>query len=197
MADFDFQRLRSVLTPACLTAFRELRENHKDESFYCMGLYTCGLRSSLMPTAMTEEGLDQAFRSNRSYSGSAHRSDDHLRASLRWSPCDSPLHLEGEHHFDEVNKLMNDVYATLRTVDTDHGWEEFDDFTKGVDNAICEVLESVDLAGVFGTRQEREKIFVSILMGDQDDSILEFGRRLNPEKTFQQFEKEWGYTPPD
>ncbi len=191
MADFDFQHLRSVLMPACQSAFSELRENHKGESFYCMSLYTSGGFSYLYPTAMTEEGLDQTVQRYQANPRYADEPVEQLRMSLRWSPCDSPLHLEADHHFDEVNAVMQDIYTTVCSIDTDQGWEEFDDFMAGVENSICEVLESADLAGVFGIGQEREKIFVTIMMGDQDDTILSIGRRLNPPSTFRQFEKEW------
>lgn len=191
MADFDALRLKAALTPACRTAFAKVRANHKGESFYCMGLFTCGSLAYLVPTAMTEEGLDREVRRYQGYPEYAKESVENLRSSLRWSPCDSPLHLEGEEHFEEVNAIMEDIAETLHAIDTDRGWDEFDEFGGRVDTSICEVLKAMDQEGAFGVGQERERIFVTILMGDQDDSILHIGRRLNPLATVRQFEKEW------
>lgn len=191
MAGFDALRLKSVLVNACRTAFAEVRASHKGESFYCMGLFTSGLFGYLVPTAMTEEGLDRVVREYQADPAYANEPPGRLRFSLRWSTCDSPLHLEGASHFDEVNVLMAEVSEAFSAIDIDHGWGEFEDFARRIETLICEVLTLVDQEGVFGVGKEREGIFVTMLMGDQDDSILTIGRRLNPPATVKRFENEW------
>lgn len=191
MASFDADRLKLVLLPTCRRVFSEVRQRHQGESFYCMGLFTCGLFSYLAPTAMTEEGLEIVARRYKAEPYYAEESLESLRHSLRWSPCDSPLHLEGEEHFQEVNDVMEEITWTLRQIDFERGWDEFDEFVGRLHTLLVDVLSTVDGEGVFGVGSEREKLFVSMLMGDQDDSILRIGRRLNPPRTIEQFESEW------
>lgn len=191
MPNLDATALRLHLPIACRKSFAEIRANHPGESFYCMGLFTCGSYSYLLPTAMTEEGLNlvaQKYRSNPRY---ADQDLDRLRFDLRWSPCDSPLHLEGSEHFSDVESAMREISETIYSIDIDRGWEEFEEYIRQVTDTICEVLSELDREGVFGAGLIRQKTFVSILMGDQDDSILHIGRRLNPTATFEQFENEW------
>jgi hypothetical protein len=49
----------------------------------------------------------------------------------------------------------------------------------------------MDCEGAFGAGKERENTFVTIMMGDQDDSILSIGRNLNPPTTVKRFERQW------
>jgi hypothetical protein len=191
MPKYDTTAFRNALTDACRIAFTKLRACHKNEAFYCIGLFTSGEFAYLLPTAMTEQGLNQVARKYQSKPRYASMSLQSLCRSLRWSPCDSPLHLEGEGYFGTVSQFMDEISSILSGIDTGRGWEEFEAVTENVLSAICDVLKGLDREGVFGFGQEREKIFVSVLMGDQDDSILTIGRRLNPDATVRQFEKEW------
>jgi hypothetical protein len=192
MPSFDEQLFKTMLARACRSAFSEVRSNHKNETFYCMGLFTSGSFRYFVPTAMTEEGLDQVTRKYKNYPQYATEPTDLLRFRLRWSPCDSPLHLEGERHFDEFNtEMMPSVYSALDDIDTEQGWDEFHTFVSHLENLVCEVLTEVDQEGVFGRGEERDKSFISVLMGDQDESIVSIGRRLNPSKSFERFESEW------
>lgn len=191
MPDIDTNRLKDELVKAGRSAFAEFRSNHSNESFYCMGLFTSGDLVYVVATAMTEQGLDRVFRKYRDNPIFADESDAELLLSLRWNPCDSPLHGEGVAFFESVQPIMNDVRARLDEIDTDLGWDEFNTFTATIDNCLCEALEQLDREGVFGTGTERERVFVTIMMGDQDNTIVDFGRRLNPRSTFERFRREW------
>jgi hypothetical protein len=140
---------------------------------------------------MTEEGLERVVREYEANPMYANESPERLRLSLRWSPSDSPLHLEGASHFDKVNVLMEKVSEALNAIDIDHGWDEFNELVSRLETLICDVLKFMDQEGAFGIGQERVGIFVTMLMGDQDDSILQIGRRLNPPATVKRFEDEW------
>jgi hypothetical protein len=191
MPDFDAVRLKNLLADACRGAFSYVRKQHDNESFYCMGLLTPGLFGYVVPTAMTEQGLDSVVREYQAKPRYVNEPIDRLRFSLRWSPADSPLHLEGNKYFEEVNTLMPLISKELYEIDTDGGWDEFERFATRIKDAIIEVLAMIEKEGYFGTNQEREQVFVSILRDDQDDSILQIGRRLNPPATVARFEKEW------
>lgn len=89
MADFDASRLTAVIARAGRDAFSQVRKRHAGEAFYCMGLVTTGSFGYLVPTAMTEEGLDRAVRDYRRMPRYADEPLERLRLSLRWSFDDS------------------------------------------------------------------------------------------------------------
>lgn len=191
MAEFNAHVLREALTRAARAAFSEVRAKHRGEDFYCIGIFTDGLFSYLGPTAMTEQGLDEAVRRYQKMPRYENERPELLRFSLRWSPCDSPLHLEGEKHFQQLDGILGDIAKSLCSIDIDAGWDEFDDYVARVRDVIVEVLVQLDREGAYGSEAEREKIFVTMLMGDQDGSILDIGRRINPPATVRNFETEW------
>src|SRR5215468_10264015 len=85
--------LRSTLLEEVRAAWSALRQAHPGERFYAFGIYTTDVVDYLMITASTEEGLSKV---TAEYSGKYGGDIDLRRRSLRWSPCDSPLHLEGD-----------------------------------------------------------------------------------------------------
>jgi len=191
MPDFDFAQLKAALIMAGRKSFKEILARHSVETFYCVGLFTSGSYAYLLPTAMTEEGLDTAAREYQKKSPYAKESFERVRTLLRWSPCDSPLHLEGKEYFKEVDASMDQFSAALNRIDTGYGWVVFDSFRNSLETAICNVLGDLDREGLFGRGIDRERIFLTVLMGDQDDSILRIGRRLNPHATMKRIKKEW------
>ncbi len=97
---------RAALKDAFMVDFREawrqLRAGHANERFYGFGLYTTDTASYLTVTASTEEGLAQVTASYVEKHGGG---PELQRTSLRWSPCDSPLHGEGEEKQYECQRL--------------------------------------------------------------------------------------------
>jgi hypothetical protein len=93
MASIDRVDFCSTLKRELRAAWETLRCTHPDEHFYSFGLYTTALVDYLMVTVSTEEGLSAATKGYIERDGG----DPILRQeSLRWSPCDSPLHQAGE-----------------------------------------------------------------------------------------------------
>ena len=191
MASFDFQPLKDALVPACVQAFREMRANHEGERFYCMALFTSGEFGYISPTAMTEEGLAAVVARYREDPAYSKETREDLQQSLRWSPCDSPLHLEGEEAFAAAQGVVREMSQALRGINTDDDWDEFDAFCDSIRDGLSDVLQEVDRQGVFGVGEEREQVFVAVMMGDQDESILDYGERLNPSATFERFQEQW------
>jgi hypothetical protein len=189
--DVDMLALKDALICAGRKAFTEMRRGHCSERFYCIGLITTGDMGYVLPTAMTEEGLETVARKYKALQAYAATPLDQLRRELRWSPSDSPLLYEGKIHFDEVDRILDVITRRYQAIKTDHGSEESEDFWQLFVAAVCGVLAALDHERVFGTGRDREKVFVTMLIGDQDDSILHIGRRLNPSSTVAWFEKEW------
>ena len=191
MATYDFQRLEEVLLPACRQAFRQLFAKYRGEHFYGLGLWTDGGLDWLLPTALSEEGLDAILRECRAKGWYADETGEELRLSAKWSPEDSPHHLEGQEYFANVDKIMSDISDKLLEIDIEAGWEEFETFYAQVINSICNVFTSLDSEGLFGVGLARQSVFVTLMTMDQDDSILEIGQRVNPAESTRWFSAEW------
>ena len=93
MADIDRAELRAAMIAELRAAWTALQQAHPAERFYSFGVYTAPCAEYLMVTASTEEGLAAATETYHAQDG---RDRTLRRVSLRWSPCDSPLHEEGQ-----------------------------------------------------------------------------------------------------
>src|SRR5215831_12652128 len=93
MPTIDREALETTMRDELRAAWATLRGRHPGERFYSFGLYTTDLAESLSVTASTEEGLSEVTQRYVTQTGAAPGAQ---RLALRWSPCDSPLHREGE-----------------------------------------------------------------------------------------------------
>ena len=116
----------------------------------------------------------------------ASRRDPKLtHTSLRWIPCDSPLHAEAVDLLPKSNRLRS---AGPDPYDDTH---QADEATKLVFDTAIETLRSLDGEHAFGTGLERAKLVLGIWKGDQsDDERIEYARRLNPKSVVERFAKE-------
>jgi len=150
-----------------------------------MALYTAGELGYVAPTAMSEEGLAEVVASYRKKPRYASKTDEELAASLRWSPGDSPHHDECD--FEGVNDRMNELALVLRGIDVTTDRPRFDALVARTHEVFYRVLHQLDQEGCFGTGPERDQIFISMMMGDQDRSVLTLGERLNPQASFRRY----------
>jgi len=88
MRVIDREALETTMLAELRAAWASLRGRHPCERFYSFGLYTTDLADYLMVTASTEEGLSEVTQRYVTQTG---RDATALRATLRWSPPDSPL----------------------------------------------------------------------------------------------------------
>jgi hypothetical protein len=107
------------------------------------------------------------------------------RASLRWSPCDSPLHGEADSCLEEAN--------ALRTA----GPDPYDDspesnaFVELVFEVAVDALRELDAAGTFGLGPERQMLTLGIWKGDQsDEERVFFVQQLNDLSVADRFSEE-------
>jgi hypothetical protein len=178
----DPQLFRSALKEELRAAWRTLRAAHRGERFYSFGFYTAALAEYLMVTASTEEGLSRVTdKYVEEYGG-----DPLLRrASLRWSPCDSPLHAEGQELLPKSTALR------------DAGPDPYDDSPEAdetvtlVYEAAVEVLAEMDRDGEFGADLARSQLVLGVWSGDQsNEERIEFARVLNPPDVVTRFSRE-------
>jgi len=188
--DFDFEQFFKLLYAASKSAFTSIQHVRKSESFYIFALYTCEDLGYVFPTSSTEEGLTQVAQKYSAIKDYQGFSIEQLREDLRWSPCDSPLHVEGEEYFVEVNKFLSDVPRIVHAIPEEESWSEFEDFVDKFLGVCINVLKQLDTEGIFGEGERRNSIVLNILMGDQsDEERLRFAKLLNPSSVYNHFEQ--------
>jgi hypothetical protein len=181
MGALDAKLFRKTLIEEVAAAWQTLKRAHPQEHFYSFGFYTAELAEYLMVTASTDEGLTQVTDRYILSNGG----DPQLtRTSLRWSPCDSPLHAEGQVLLPESERL--------RTA----GPDPYDD-TDEADEAIALVFDTAVQAlrqlnnGMLGSDFERARLVLGVWKGDQsNEERVEFVRRLNPPHVAERFARE-------
>ncbi len=178
----DPELLRQTLITELSAAWQTLKLAHAGEQFYSFGFYTAELAEYLMVTASTEEGLAQVVGQYLAGQGG----DPQLtRASLRWSPCDSPLHLEGELLLPESGRLRAagpDPYDDTR--------EAEESVALVFDTAVA-ALGHLDQEGTFGPDADRNRLVLGVWEGDQsDEERVEVVRKLNPAAVAKHFAHE-------
>ena len=196
-SSFDFQQFHTTLLEEARVGFHSIQQQHIGETFYCFALYTCGERGYIFPTASTEEGLTQVARKYMAVGDNNGRTLEQLRLELRWSPCDSPLHSEGEAYCRRANEMLEPVPELLQALyEREHNsWEQSDKLIEQLDSIFIDVLKQLDAEGVFGRGEHRESVVVNLLMGDQsDESRLAYAKQLNPREAYQKLEQDLSST---
>jgi len=211
----DSALLRATLREELRAAWRQIREAHAQDGLYGFGVYTTPSAGYLNVTAFSEKGLDEVVADYVREFGEGGRSakvrqaalrmggrpddPDLLRRSLRWSPCDSPLHTFGTDLLARSDRIIHAADFEGRWVDDDDlDDDEFDDACETPDPDVQEVfrivveeLQRLDREGFFGTGAERQGFVLSIWQGDQSNlSRHAFAKMLNPPETAARFGRE-------
>ena len=153
-------QLRNELERAALEAFRGSAAKHRSERIYCAALYTSGEYGYVYDTVSTREGLDQVAR-HYLQSGSFVDLEQAVRG-LKWSPCDSPYHLENEHLFERSNVLLSQLWNAVRQDserDSDRVYRE-------VHSIFVDVLKTVRGSNIFDS-----DCLITLLAGDQSNEV--------------------------
>ena len=179
MSTLDRDTLQIVMLDELRAAWTRLRGAHPGERFYAFGLFTTDVADYLMVTASTEEGLSEATQRSVTRNAS---DPEQQRAALRWSPCDSPLHAEGEGLLPQSDRLR---HAGAGAHDDT---PEADETIAMVFDVAIQSLQLLDQEGVFGAGLERENLVLGIWKGDQsDEERIEFASLLNPRSVAERF----------
>ena len=206
MPELDSSLLLSTLRTELRAAWGTVRDTHAAEQLYGFGVYTTDSASYLMVTAFSEAGLAASVAHSLAGRRGQGRDPALQRATLRWSPCDSPLHGEGESLLTESDRLVQELELEGGYED-DH--DDADDFDDDLDDddfldeedrdpavdavfAIAvQVLQEMDRDGLFGQGAERERLVLCIWKGDQSNvERYEFAKLLNPQPVAKRFGEE-------
>ncbi len=91
-----YASLEFAIAKDCTAQFQSIINEYKDEGIYSLCLYHNGdCTSYFMVSFATESGLTEAAESYLKYDPDQSL-EDH-RGDLRWSPCDSPYHDDGDY----------------------------------------------------------------------------------------------------
>ncbi len=203
MPELDSSLLLSTLRTELRGAWATLAAAHAQDQLYGFGVYTTDSASYLMVTAFSEAGLERCVAD---YAGSKMGKDPALqRVSLRWSPCDSPLHEEGSGLLPESDRIVQELDAEGGGADEDDD-DDDDDFDgeddyfddEEQDPAVGEVfrialqvLQEMDRDGLFGTGADRERLVLCVWKGDQSNvERYDFAKALNPPTVARRFGEE-------
>jgi len=182
MVQIDRNGLRATLLNEVCSAWEVLHQAHPRESFYSFGIYTTELVDYLMVTASTEEGLSAVtakYWSNNGGDPALHRS------SLRWSPCDSPLHVEGQ------GLLARSEAIRRQGPDPYEDSPESDEAVSMVFDLAVEILRDLDSEGLFGSDFGRSRLVLCVWKGDQsNEERVGYARALNPKAVATRFATE-------
>jgi hypothetical protein len=181
---YNYAEIHALLLDASRKTFISVQQQHPHETFYAFGLFHEPLWAYIVPTCNTEEGLIRQahrYQHDEHNLGYATRTINDLRHLLRWSTAD------WVYHRDLYRDHFEPVFEWLREYDPyDLGEDEWLDDAQM--NAVCRsVLHTLDLEGVFGEGEDRERIVLNVLMGDQDNSWVEHARLLNSPAVYQRW----------
>ena len=183
----DFTLLKQALYKHGIAAIQSIREARPKDTFYSFAFYTSGGFDYAFITASSYEGLDEAVKACLNEQPDSKESPDKLRCSLKWSPCNSPIHESYSLANDALDELMKEVSEIYQNIEED----ALDDFFQGVLDTFIAALRQLDSEGRFGSPIEREGIVVNLLMGDQsDEERVHFAFELNPPDIVSRFSQE-------
>ncbi len=203
MPEFEPTQLLATLRTELRSAWATIHAAHAHDQLYGFGVYTTDTASYLMVTAFSQAGLEAGVARFLASKRGQGQDGALQRETLRWSPCDSPLHEEGEDLLPESDALVQELDAgdgDEEDENDDDFDEDDDDFDESdeVDPAIdavfdvaVQALQEMDHEGLFGVGAERERLVLCVWKGDQSNvERYEFAKTLNPPAVARRFGEE-------
>jgi hypothetical protein len=200
MSEFDPTHLLAALRSELRAAWAAIHAAHAQDQLYGFGVYTTDTASYLMVTAFSQAGLEAGVASYLASKRGQGQDGALQRETLRWSPCDSPLHEEGADLLPESDTLVQELDAgggDEEDEDDDDFDEDDDDFDEhdeadpaidAVFDVAVQALQEMDHAGLFGVGAERERLVLCVWKGDQSNlERYEFAKALNPPAVARRF----------
>jgi Domain of unknown function (DUF4303) len=176
----NLDRLEQALYDHGIEALKRIREARPNDHFYSFAFYTSGEYSYAFLTASSYEGLEESVASYARMPHYATSDPEKIRRSLKWSPCDSPLHEFCDNTGDELDSLIGAACEEYMEIDDDTEAERFVD---RLESTFVSALRRLDAEGYFGSPEERTGLVLNLLKGDQsDEERLRFASLLNPPK---------------
>lgn len=192
MQKVDLTQLEEDLYRLGLAGFRRIREAHPKDNFYCFAFYTNGEFNYVALTASSYEGLDKVAQDYKKKPPYMAMPIEDLRLDLKWSPCDSPLHGAAVDVLTALDPSMQAVAAELdRRFDLNDKDESFEDFVSQIEVCFANALKRIDKEGIYGRGDERKKVVINLLMGDQSDEVrIGFAGQVNPPESVKMLKQD-------
>ncbi|MGD1939230.1 MAG: DUF4303 domain-containing protein [Cyanophyceae cyanobacterium] len=179
------EKLYAVLKDEMMDACRASLERHNGENFYGVSLYTCGEYLYLQDTFCTVEGLEKAARKylKDKYYQREWKNLDGAMQRLKWSPCDSPYHLEVGEIFDRTADVLGEIWESI----DDQSSEDIRFKYQQIHNTCLAVLVDVRRSGLF----DEARVVFNLLKGDQsDEERWNNAKAVNSEKSLESYRKD-------
>ncbi len=161
-------QLYDTLKVAIIKSWNFAIKEHIGEHFYGYVLYTSPLLGYVVPSFNTEESLARI---------STDKSHHHY---LRWCPDEWEYYLENKNFFDPIDNIM-------RELDRETNYQCSEAHNRRW-NVLMQVLLELDREGLFGIKEERNKLTVNIMWGDQDwIAHINSARQLNPSESYLRY----------
>ena len=153
-----YEQLQDALERAAFDAFKQSALRLRGETFYCASLYTSDGYGYVCDTVSTIEGLKTV--AERYFGDGSYRTLEETMQRLKWSPCDSPYHIENEHLFTECNRIIDEIWGAIDFKNE----EEADRAYRELHTVFVAVLRKIRAANIFDP-----KCVITLLAGDQSD----------------------------
>lgn len=174
----NFAKLQHALYEHGKVAILHARALRPNDTFYSFAFYTSEEFAYAFMTAASHEGLDEVVTAYLQKPQYANQSLVKLRQSLKWSPCDSPLHGLYELISEELDHIMSEVSEAYLAIDDDRKSGRFAD---EIEASFLNALQQLDSEGLMGTSEQRNGLVLNMLMGDQsDEDRLRLASFVNP-----------------
>ena len=158
--------LSMAIAQATLAAYQQLRRDY-DDNFYYFVLVTTWDGTPPAVAAWSRETLDAAVQ--------ACEDKKDAEWGLKWSYADSPFLCFGDAYFDDVKRLFA-LRPDMRLL---HEEERSRELSFRV-IAMVEAMKRLDEAGVFGTGEDRNRIFINVEVNPPDSTNTDRAELLNP-----------------
>ena len=102
---------------------------------------------------------------------------------LKWSPCDSPYHLEVGEIFDRTADVLGEIWESI----DDQSSEDIRFKYQQIHNTCLAVLVDVRRSGLF----DEARVVFNLLKGDQsDEERWNNAKAVNSEKSLESYRKD-------
>ncbi len=188
---FDLKIFQNVLYNECKNIFPKIIKELSHENIYSLALYNSGDSwGYLFPTVSSVVGLHEVATDYKEKKYYQDQSIRELEADLKWSPCDSPHHINYESTLEESEKTLQQIEEIMGEYWDNNQEDKCEKLHQNLVQICLKVLMQLDTEGVFNAI-DRSSFVLNLLNGDQsDEERLERAKILNPKQIFNKYKTE-------
>ena len=192
----ELQRLQGIVGRESIDVFKQLIEKCGEEEIYNLGLYyPAGSWGYLIPTISTKRGLNWSVTHHIRHSP---LSLEEASTMLRWSPCDSPYHSDGEIDvmMPDTEDALQDWEELISSLEEYVGGEPYYQLINEIHQMIHDVVidalkKSTLVPEVKSYREAHEDCMITLSAGDlSDEEFLADVKAINGDAAFEKVSEE-------